>query len=328
MKIDLLREKCEEIIKNGEKIGCITATMGTTDSLGMDNLKAIAQMRDELVDKYQLDYKPHIHADAVIGWVWSVFNDYDFDKNPLDIEKSTLKKLKNLKSQISTLKYADSIGIDFHKTGYAPYVSSMILVKDPKDLTKIGRDSKKMPYLYQFGNYKPGIYTLESSRSGAGAIGALANLKTLGKNGYRTLLAHSMKSTQDLRDLIKQDPSIVTVNEVNNGPVTLFRVYPEGMNSEKSYEKEIFDPAAKENLKKIDEYNRRIFKYMYKKMLEGKASAISITDRYRDTDYGEPILALKQYVMSPFTEETHAKELMDEIKEAQKYVRYDDIIIQ
>ena len=36
-----------------------------------------------IVREFALDYVPHVHADAVIGWAWSVFNDYDFEENPL-----------------------------------------------------------------------------------------------------------------------------------------------------------------------------------------------------------------------------------------------------
>ena len=32
--------------------------------------------RDNLVREFELDYTPHIHADAVIGWAWSVFNNF------------------------------------------------------------------------------------------------------------------------------------------------------------------------------------------------------------------------------------------------------------
>ena len=60
-------------LDSGKKIAAIIATMGTTDAFGLDDLQAIVAMRDSLVDEFQLSYRPHIHADAVIGWAWSVF---------------------------------------------------------------------------------------------------------------------------------------------------------------------------------------------------------------------------------------------------------------
>ena len=64
---------------------------------------------------------------------------------------------------------ADSIGIDLHKTGYKPYLSSAFLIEDRSSLALLSREPKQMPYLYQVGHYRPGIYSLECSRSGAGA---------------------------------------------------------------------------------------------------------------------------------------------------------------
>ena len=56
-----------------------------------------------------------------------------------------------------------------------------------------------MPYLYQFGYYHPGIYTLECSRSGAGALAAYANMRLLGKEGYRILIGHVVEMAEMLR---------------------------------------------------------------------------------------------------------------------------------
>ena len=84
-EIDLtqLEQQARTALGDGKKIAAIIATLGTTDSFGLDDLESIAALRDALVEEFQLDYNPHIHADAVIGWAWSVFNDYDIEKNSL-----------------------------------------------------------------------------------------------------------------------------------------------------------------------------------------------------------------------------------------------------
>jgi hypothetical protein len=43
---------------------------------------------------------------------------------------------------------------------------------------------------------------------------------------------------------------------------------------------------------------------------------ISLTDCYRETDYGEPIVALKSYIMSPFSEEEHVDFVLNSIWKA------------
>src|SRR5262249_60395501 len=74
------------------------------------------------------------------------------------------------------LHLADSVGIDFHKTGFAPYVCSLFLAADATDFRLLSRSPEMMPYLYQSGGYQPGTFTLETSRSSTGPLAALATL--------------------------------------------------------------------------------------------------------------------------------------------------------
>ena len=145
-----LRESAFEAIKAGKKIAAIIATMGTTDAFGLDDLKSIVTLRDELVEKFELPYVPHVHADAVIGWAWSVFNDYDFEENALGFRPRTIRALAGACHHIRHLPLADSVGIDFHKPGFTPYISSLVLFKEGGDLTRLSRPQEQMPYLYQF----------------------------------------------------------------------------------------------------------------------------------------------------------------------------------
>jgi hypothetical protein len=41
-----------------------------------------------------------------------------------------------------------------------------------------------------------------------------------------------------------------------------------------------------------------------------------MTDSYRETDYGEPIAALKSYIMSPFSEEQHVDAVLESLWKA------------
>jgi hypothetical protein len=45
---------------------------------------------------------------------------------------------------------------------------------------------------------------------------------------------------------------------------------------------------------------------------------ISLTDCYRTTDYGEPINALKSYILSPFSEPAHVQAVLDSIWKARR----------
>lgn len=312
----LLESHARQILKEGGRIAAIIATMGTTDAFGIDDLQAIHELRNRLVDEFQLDYVPHIHADAVIGWAWSVFNDYDLNLNPLGFRHRTVRALAGTKRRIEHLALADSIGIDFHKTGFTPYVSSLLLVKDVHDLRLISRSQEATPYLFQSGTYHPGKYTLETTRSGCGPMAALANLRLFGKNGLRALLGHLVSMAEVLREQLEGHAATTVLNGGNFGPVTLFRVYPEGVDTFVVPKREREDPSFREQLRANNAYNRRIFDLIQADALQGKGVVISLTDCYRESDYGEPIVALKSYILSPFSEERYVSAVLDSIWQA------------
>lgn len=290
--------------ETGEKVAVIIATLGTTDAFGIDDLAAIIGLRDKLAVEYELEHPPHVHADAVIGWAWTVFQDYDFEDNSLGFHARTLRSLSDSLSRISGLHMADSIGIDFHKTGYVPYISSAFLVKDRKELTLLSRAPEQMPYLYKFGHYHPGIYTLETSRPGTGALAALANIRLLGKQGYRVLIGHIVEMAELLRERLDNYPFINVLNDYNYGPVTLFRVYPDEADAKEIFQLELTDPDYREQLKEHNAYNYRLFNRIHERAMRGEGVLLSWTDAYRHADYpeGPPIAAIKSFIMSPWTD--------------------------
>lgn len=318
--IHALEQAARTAIAGGKQIAAIIATMGTTDAFGLDNLPAIVALRDRLVKECGLNYSPHIHADAVIGWAWSAFKDYDFPTNPLGFRGRTVRALAAADYQIRHLDLADSIGIDFHKTGFVPYVSSLFLVRDGGDFELIARDRARMPYLYQAGEYHPGKFTLETTRSGMGPMAALANLLLLGKQGLRTLLGHAVEMAEVLREQIESHPDLTVLNGENVGPVTLFRVYPHGVDTFTVPDHERRDPACAGQLAEHNEYNRRIFARVYAEALAGRGVALSLTNCYRRTDYGEPIVALKSYVLSPFADEDRMHSIVEHVLAARDEV--------
>ncbi len=316
----LLETHCRDLLKSGEKIAAIVATMGTTDAFGLDDLQAVYEIREQLVDDFDLDYRPHIHADAVIGWAWSVFNDYKFETNPLEFPRRTIRSLAGTRRRIRHLQLADSIGIDFHKTGFTPYISSLFLCKDAADLRLITRDEKTTPYLFQSGHYHPGKYTLETTRSGSGPMAALANLRLFGKDGMRALLGHLVTMAESLREHLESHPAIHVLNGENFGPVTLFRVYPDDVDTFSVPDREQSDVRYRDQLLKYNAYNRRVFELIQAEALQGRGVVLSLTDCYRETEYGEPIVALKSYIMSPFSTEWYAGQVLESVLRARELV--------
>ncbi len=318
--LDQLRRACREALQAGKRIAALIATMGSTDAFGLDDLEAMAALRDELVQEFGLPYRPQLHADAVIGWAWAAFNDYDIEDNPLGFRRRTVRALAGACRQIRHLPLADSVGIDFHKTGFAPYISSLFLVKDQDDLKLLAREQEEMPYLYQFGDYKPGMFTLETSRAGTGVLAALANLRLFGKEGLRATLGHIVEMAQLLREHLEGHVATTVLNRDNFGTVTLFRVYPDDVDTFTIKRRELEDPAFREVLLRHNEYNRRIYRYVHAEAMAGRGVTISMTDCYRHTDYGEPVVALKSYILSPFVDEEHVEAVVQKVLEARENI--------
>ena len=54
--------------------------------------------------------------------------------------------------------------------------------------------------------------------------------------------------------------------------------------------------------------------------LEGRGVVLSLTDCYRESDYGEPINALKSYILSPFSDEQHVDAVLESIWKARREI--------
>ena len=321
-EIDLaqLEQAARTALASGKKIAAIIATMGTTDAFGLDDLQAIAALRDALIDEFQLAYRPHIHADAVIGWAWSVFNEYDLEENPLGFRLRTVRALAGARRRIRHLSLADSIGVDFHKTGFTPYISSLVLVKNRQDLQRMARRPEQMPYLYHFGEHRPGMYTLETSRAGTGPLSALANFRLFGEQGLQVVLGHIVEMAQLLREHLEGHEAITVLNRESFGAVTLFRTYPPGVDTFAIKRQEFDDPAYREGLLAHNNYNREVFQYVQEEAMAGRGVVISSTDCYRRTQYDEPIFALKSYILSPFVDEGDVETVVAKVLEAREKI--------
>ena len=313
MNLAALEHAARQALSSGRKIAAIVATMGSTDAFGLDDLAGVCRLRDALAREYKLERAPHVHADAVIGWAWSVFNDYDFGRNHLAFRGRTVRALAAAAHRVRHLKLADSIGVDFHKTGYAPYIASIVLFRDRDDLRFILRPREEMPYLFQSGQHHPGMFTLETSRSATGPMSALANLLGFGKEGLRVLLGHAVEMAEVLREAIESHPDVTVLNGENVGPVTLFRVYPPGVDTFTIKERERSEESFQSQVVAYNELNRKVFERVQSEALEGRGVVISMTDCYRETDFGTPIAALKSYVLSPFTDEARMESVLGHV---------------
>jgi L-2,4-diaminobutyrate decarboxylase len=325
IKITELEGVCREALSSGKKIACILLSGGTTSNMAIDDFEEVYNVRNKLVEDFKLDYVPHIHVDSVIGWVYLNFKNYDFEKNVLEFSPKALEIIKLNYQRMSKLEFADSFGVDFHKTGFVPYNSSMILVKDKKDFSRLEIDFKSTsPLFHDEEAYDPGKFTLETSRSCANIIATWKTLQTLGQEGYQVLIGNSLEMAIYFREQSKKyiDAGLFIVNQDFFGCDVFLRCYPPNLNQKKLFDQEQTDNdlTAEHN-----RYTSNFFKWFSNDYQPTKSRiAIGKTNSALYNQNGFPFTALRIYILNPNLTKSSLEYILSEIVKAKE--QYDVLI--
>ncbi|MDO5569861.1 MAG: pyridoxal-dependent decarboxylase [Bacteroidales bacterium] len=300
----------------------VVCTMGTTDASVFD---PIARIR-ELMDKYPNPDgygKALLYADAVAGWSWKVFEKYDFDANPMEFSDEIKNILKRNLSLIRGIHHADAVGIDFHKFGWSPYVSSCFLYRDAAEFETIMRRGN-YAYLQEVTPYNPMYYTLEVSRSAAGSLAGWATMKYLGIEGLQSILGGILEVRYYMDSIINAAPEMANCDPDNSGFISLFRIYPKGMDGKNQFSKELNDPNHRSDLLKYNAFTQAIGEKLFNWYVSGKKVNDKFTPHmaystgFRNASYNEDgkdaeavVYALKVYPMNVFV----TPDVLDHVKD-------------
>jgi hypothetical protein len=196
--------------------------------------------------------------------------------------------------------------------GWAPYVSSCFLYKDAAEFESLHRRGEDA-YLQARTPYNPMYYTLEVSRTASGSLAGWATLKYFGMEGMQAILGGILETKYYLYDLLSTHPDMACVNPDDSGLVTLFRVYPKGVDAEAQFALELNDPRFREDLlhhnRLTEAVGNKLFEwYTGGKTLDGKYTPhLSFTTGFRtatyDRDGSDPaatVYALKSFPMNVF----------------------------
>ncbi len=236
----------KELTASKTPVAVVVCTMGTTDSSCFDPIGKVRALLDRYPNPAGFG-KTVLYADAVVGWSWIYFRDYDFEKNPLGFSERILPILRQNGAMMSEIEHADCVGIDFHKVGFAPYVSSVFLYKNAAEFEGLHRRGQDA-YLQVRTPYNPMYYTLEVSRTAGGALAAWATLKYFGMEGFQALLGGILETKYYLYDLLAEQPDMVCVNADDTGLINLYRIYPKGVDAKVQYAKELTNPGGRADL--------------------------------------------------------------------------------
>ncbi len=287
---------------------------GSTNDLAIDPIKKIYLLNEKLCKKYNLNYKPHIHVDFVLGWIFLFFQKYDFKKK----QNSTLKMIENLQKQTMEVKYADSVGIDFHKMGFTPYISSLFMVKNEMDIELLEGSHFQKKEGINFGDYNPYNYSLELTRSSNGPLSALVSLKSFGIEGYQKLFINLLESVHYLRAKLKENKNICILNATSTGIATFFIIKPpkyDHLNVSQILE------LPEKDIQEIKECNVNFSKMILEDAQKNIINFVFTSSRsYKYPNTNISLGALKLYPMSVFLNKEECKKICNGIfKEIIKY---------
>lgn len=174
----------------------IVSVMGSTEIGAVDpvaEVQIIAQKFSKI-----FGYKIWHHVDAAYGgFISSVFSGY----------KSSSSKNSEIEKALIGVAAADSVTLDPHKLGYAPYSTGCFICQNPH-LYRL--TNMNAPYLdYKDVDY--GLFTLEGSRTAAGPLSVYLTSKTLGldKDGLGLVLKRSLRSANVLQGELKKSGFLI-----------------------------------------------------------------------------------------------------------------------
>ena len=243
----------------------IMLTMGTTDTFGVDRVQPVCEIRDRLCAHFGIAVKPHIHVDSAIGWPLLFLLDYDFEKNPLEINAATLPGLERNVGRFRELRLADSFTIDFQKWGYVPYTSSLVMIRNRDDLKALEHDPEYFSYFEKSVEGQTHLHsTIECSRSATGLFGAYTAMHYLGVEGFQHLVANTLQNANYFRFRLIGVPGVKLMAPQNQGPSVGFRMYdPEEVSdpdAEFDYECRVQDTAEyRARLDRNNRHHREVF---------------------------------------------------------------------
>lgn len=321
--LEELKQKLTESLDQGFLIGGIFINGGTTYDHCIDDIEGSVKIRDQLIIDYGLTYKPHLHVDSVIGWIWLFFADYNWENNPLHISSVALKRIREQYNRIKHINLADSWGVDFHKSiGGCPIDCSTVIINRREDAMLLSRKSSEIAIHQLAAEYSlksPVEYTLETSRASGAPLAALTALQTSGIEGYQKKLANLIEQALFMRQELSRCHNIEVCKIDSLGFVTILRILPPDLESS-SYSNELIDSTQSglDRSNRISEYTKSFFDWDYHHRIKtgGTGPEFSFSSKYTTLPNGAEVGAIKVYPVSPLFDKKYAIQTIETIKKS------------
>jgi glutamate/tyrosine decarboxylase-like PLP-dependent enzyme len=315
MRLDLLAEKLESLHRDGFRTAFVTATFGSTDAFGVDDVAGIRQVLDEFSAKNGVPL-PQLHVDAAVGWVLSFLTEYDTARNSLEFRPELLSRVQLAQQQTVGLRHADSITIDFHKMGWGHYPGSAFLVNRRKDLRHLARTVEEMPYFSDAdGRRDPAMFTLECSRPALGPYAVMASLNGIGLTGWQLLVGRALELADMLKQRLEQLDYCKVLNLETTGPSVVWWVLPKGRDAKDIYRRVVAGEMPPDKFERYGAEIRRLFDKRERAMDSNLDACLSFSTHIGHSPHGLALPAWKAVFFNPKTDEAVIDRVIYSIEE-------------
>ncbi|PSS37347.1 hypothetical protein PHLCEN_2v824 [Hermanssonia centrifuga] len=188
----------EESLRKQQAVYAVVCIIGSTEHGAVDPIVEVIKLREKF-QKRGLSFL--IHADAAWGGYFTTLlrerqsphKGTNRSEEPFDPFVPKMSLLPYTKTQLAHLKYADSITIDPHKSGYIPYPAGALCYRDERARFLVTWTSPYIDFQAE-GVQTMGTYGVEGSKPGAAPVAAWLSHEVIGlhKGGYGALLGESL----------------------------------------------------------------------------------------------------------------------------------------
>lgn len=212
-----LASKIERAEREQRPVLMVVSVAGTTEMGSVDPVNEV----QDLLGEYARERGIHIwhHVDAAFGGFFSSL----LRNRPAGHEMALDPEVA---AAFGALSRADSLTLDPHKLGYVPYACGAFIARTWREYELPPVDA---PYV-AFTPGDHGLYTLEGSRSAAGAAATWLTARTIGldADGYGRILSRGVRMRKRLEHRLKEvHPSIRIAPHLDTN-IICFHVAEEG----------------------------------------------------------------------------------------------------
>jgi glutamate/tyrosine decarboxylase-like PLP-dependent enzyme len=273
--------------KMGIKYFAVVSILGNTEFGAIDPINKISR----LIKYYKKKYTVWHHIDAAYGGFYCTL------KRSKNIDANFLKNL-------IAVKTSDSITIDPHKLGYVPYASGCFICKNKQRYRVVQTGAAYVDFK---SKKQSGLYTIEGSRTAAGAIATLLSAKTIGFNyaGLGKIIEKTLADAKLIKDKLRKNSKIHILEVENSNILCFFVASKENSLSKSNFLTQKLHKKISTDCSKSSNHRFFVSKTLLSKKYANMINDVCLKNNIKDDS--DELFLIRCTIMNPFTNSKYYK---------------------